>query len=676
MMRLWQRFCQITFFFGLFLYSHADALAQSYTDSDRIRMRKEAEDLVENYEFGLNQLGDPSERARRWRLDDINNIISNYFESSEVQIYDDLSRSGLDSVYYSAREYLERVDELYQQGVDFEYNLRLRNPCFQKIGDQNFYFVKAEVSKRLEGILFTDDAVNTNNDSLDIYVKFPILQNRPTLVTGPAKIYRITPHRYTECIDTLSVRRVSISDFENRALRDRAELFVKDYALTLNIIGNPRINERFNTTDYFESKAVEVYNDLIPIILLDKFTADDYLNNIEIWYQEGISFDYNSVRATNLLTEEDYVSVEVEVDRVIKVPARNYRNRQKISIFVKFPIDTDGQVGAERITPRIYKIEPKEQKTNPKNYLAIGLQINALNYFGDLSPLNQRFSPDLSLTRPGIAIHALKKLSPNFFVRASLSVGRILGDDFSAADPNDEVARFRYIRNQHFRNRIIELSVVGIYDLFPNTGLYYKRRAVSPYIFGGIGLIYHDPEAKTPVELGASWIRLKPLGTEGQGQEGYPEPYSNIQPVIPLGGGLRFRLNYRLDFAIEVGVRYTFFDYLDDVSGNYPDPGDLSSDLARIMSNRTLENFSAFSGDSREATLERFLSQNNAFLEFVGSDGNIYQTFNGYGRRGDQRGGAGANDFYLFTGFHLNYLLKVGKPQKVRRRSRYQIDFD
>lgn len=650
--------------------------AQSYSDADRIRMRKEAENLINLYEFGLNQLGSANERDRRWREDDINNILTNYFESSSVSIFDDLSRENADSSFLSAREYLEKIGEFYSKGVTFDYNLSFKNPCFQKIGDENFYFVKAVVSKKLEGILFTDDAVNINTDSLNIYVKFNILQNRPTLVTGPAKIYVITPHENTECIDTLSIKRVSIDLFENNVLRERAENFVKDYAITLNIIGNPKINERFNTLDYFESNDVKVYNDLIPIILLEEFTADDYLNNIELWYQEGIVFDYQTVRATNVLAEEDYVSVEVEVDRLIRVPARTYRNRQSISIFVKFPIDTDGRVGAERITPRIYRIERKERKLNPKNYLAVGGQLNLMNYFGDLNPVNKAFGGQASFTRLGYGFHATKKISPNLFLRLGFARGRVLGDDFTAADPSDDLARYRYIRNQHFRNTISELSLVGMYDLLPNSGLYYKRRLISPYVFGGLALFHHDPEAKTPVELGATWIKLKPLATEGQGKPGYSKPYSNFQAAIPFGVGLRFKLNYRLDLSFEFGIRYLFFDFLDDVSGDYPDPDDLDSPIARFMSNRTLENFSAYNGESRQEDLERLLGELNGFLTFQGAQGNLYDTFNGYGRRGDQRGGSTVNDMYLLTGFHLSYLIQVGKTKTIRERPRYRIDFN
>ncbi|NJO03790.1 MAG: hypothetical protein HC880_20885 [Bacteroidia bacterium] len=352
-------------------------------------------------------------------------------------------------------------------------------------------------------------------------------------------------------------RRPIISLFEENILRERAENFIKDYALTLNIIGNPVINERFETTDYFEDKSVPVYNDLIPIILLEEFSADDYLNNIEIWYQEGIIFDYRSVKATSVLTKDDYVSVEVEVDRLIIVPARNYRNRQGLTIFVKFPIDANGQVGAERMTPRIYRVDKQIKRINPKNYLAVGAQINMMNYFGDLNPVNRRFRPSYELIRPGFGIHATKKLTSSLFLTLGFNYGRILGDDFSA-DPQDNSARYRYVRNLHFRNDIKELSAVVSYEWFPNTGLYYRRRLLNPYFIAGVALFHHNPRARLPDSLGTAWINLRDLRTEGQGLPGYPARYSNFQVAIPFGLGLKLRLNYRLDFSFELGLRYLF----------------------------------------------------------------------------------------------------------------------
>lgn len=653
---------------------------QSYTDEDGIRMRQEAEELAKAYFYGLNEIGKVGNYAERFREDNIENFLTNYTESTESLIYNDLIKDNPDTSYITAREYVNLISELYPNGVKYTTTFSLKSPCYQQIDDESFYFVKVEADKKLEGLLSTANATNINRVPIDLYVKFPILQNRPTLNTGPARVYFVQIHSETECIESQEGETRTISDFEENIIKERAENFIKDYALTLNVIGNENMDELFNTKDYFESELVKVHNDIIPYTLLEDFNADAYLNNIDKWFQEGAIFDFQSIRATNILIKEDYVSVEVEVERVLKVPARNFRDRQTLSIFVKFPIDPDGTVGIERMTPRIYRIEPRGKKLNPRNYLAIGAQVNVMNYFGDLNPINAQFRPTYNLTRIGIGIEATKKLSSRFFARASLHYGQVIGDDFTAADPNTASGQYRYLRNLHFRNFITELAVVGIYDIIPSTGLYYKRRFFTPYVFGGIAIFHHNPQARTPVDLGNAWINLRPLRTEGQGVNGNRDPYSPIQIAIPYGLGVKFRMSYRLDVSFEIGLRYTLFDYLDDVSGFYPDPNDLPEGIARVMYTRSLEGRSALNGRDRSvdlAALQNRLGLGTLTLPIGGEPPSSVEILNGFGRRGDQRGSSDSNDFYMITGFHISYLIKVGRTKKSTERPRKgRIDFN
>ncbi len=44
------------------------------------------------------------------------------------------------------------------------------------------------------------------------------------------------------------------------------------------------------------------------------------------------------------------------------------------------------------------------------------------------------------------------------------------------------------------------------------------------------------------------------------------EDYLRIQPVLPMGGGVKFLLSKRFTLAGELGARKTFFDYLDGIS--------------------------------------------------------------------------------------------------------------
>ncbi len=309
-----------------------------------------------------------------------------------------------------------------------------------------------------------------------------------------------------------------------------------------------------------------------------------------------------------------------------------------------------------------------QRYTKSKRYTSVGGSINAMNYFGDITPSSSFTSADLTFTRPNFSAHIMHRYSPRFSARASIAWGRLKGDDFISANPTNRNGRYRYLRNAHFRNDIKELSVVGILDFFENRNTFLRRPDFVPYGFAGIAVFHHNPKARTPEEDGRSWVALQPLGTEGQfatgtgpGTDKYPNPYKRIQIAIPAGVGVRYKISPRFDVAFEVGYRFTFFDYLDDVSGDYPDMGDLQSDMARKMSNRTLENISANTGDSREATLNRILEDTGLrAITYVGSDGQLYDTVTGYGMRGDQRGKPSENDWYIVTGFQINYILVKG----------------
>ena len=279
-----------------------------------------------------------------------------------------------------------------------------------------------------------------------------------------------------------------------------------------------------------------------------------------------------------------------------------------------------------------------------EGYMSFGVQFNAMNFRGDVYS-------DFSMTRPGIQVHAMRKLGSRVHARLSLGFGQIFGDDIKASPTST-----KYARNLHFRNNLKELTLVGTYDLVNSPSRYYQRAGFTPYILAGLGVVHQNPQAKTQSITGeAGWIDLQAIGTEGQGRPGYDTPYNKMQIVIPLGIGLRWKLSRRWDFAIETSVRLTFTDYLDDVGGNVPDPGDLTSDLAKSLSNRSLEATGAVNGTARNlgALREQYGTTN-----FQAFDGNTYENLNGLGV-GSTRGSRG-RDIYFVTGFHFTYILDTG----------------
>ena len=302
----------------------------------------------------------------------------------------------------------------------------------------------------------------------------------------------------------------------------------------------------------------------------------------------------------------------------------------------------------------------KNNFTADKKYNYLAFSINAFNYFGDLAPLSRRLSTDISFTRPGFGVEFGHRFGPRYTLRGAFTYGTLRGDDFESADPGDEDARFRYVRNLHFRNRIKELTITAMFDLLKNEGSYISRVQFTPYAFAGLTVFHHNPQAyvneNSSVPEAGSWVDLEPLGTEGQ-YSNLPDDavnsgidsYSLWQIAIPLGIGVRYRLNQVFDLSFEVGLRYTFTDYLDDVSQNYVDPSLLPNDLSRELADRSRETTAAVSNSERD-----FTAINATAFD---RDGDGF--FDGYGTefRDNIRGNKDDNDQYFVTTIKLAYII-------------------
>jgi hypothetical protein len=258
--------------------------------------------------------------------------------------------------------------------------------------------------------------------------------------------------------------------------------------------------------------------------------------------------------------------------------------------------------------------------------------------------------------------------------------GGLRGADTESADPNDEKdgGYYRYNRNLSFRNRIKELSIVASLDLFENMATYISRVKWTPYIFAGVAVFHHNPQAQvprtqvdgvTPLPNAGQWVNLKSLGTEGQNSDLDPsssnagiKSYKLIQPAIPFGFGVRFRLNEVMDFAGEFGFRYLFTDYIDDVSKNYVDLGVFGdNELAKAMAYRSFElpEFSPALDENKFGAP----GVNPSLIRYTGSDGQDYWVVPGYG--GDYPGGpnkrGNSKDKDIYTVFTLKLTYILGK---------------
>jgi len=284
----------------------------------------------------------------------------------------------------------------------------------------------------------------------------------------------------------------------------------------------------------------------------------------------------------------------------------------------------------------------------------LGIGIGISNVLGELGGSNDKkgrpFFYDLDgyATRPVIALVYRYNLNGYVVFRGGLSYGLLRGDD-KWTKPTEKYSYgwFRSFRNLHFRSPIIELSAGVEYNIF-RYEIGRKRYRFSPYLLGGLAVFYFNPKARLSSPDGkGDWQALQPLGTEGQYLDEYPDrkPYKRIQPALLLGGGLKYNITNEWGLSIGFGQRFTFTDYLDDVSKTYPDPQYLN----------------ASDPTGTTAALSRRSPESPLYLD---TDSPLYPNKNDeiITAPGQQRGDPSKHDSYFFAGVvTLTYTVQQGK---------------
>ncbi len=352
-----------------------------------------------------------------------------------------------------------------------------------------------------------------------------------------------------------------------------------------------------------------------------------------------------------------FVAEDADAQRRNKYQKRKAKNRA-ISHY------RGGRVSASRFRP----------------YSFVGASVNALNYFGDLAPVNKAASTDISFTRPGFGLFYGHKFHHSMSYRVAFNYGRLTGDDITS-DPTTAGDAPRYMRNLSFRNDIKELSATLQIDFLPNYGGPQSRMLLNGYAFFGAAVFHHEPKALVPdfeyqsdvsgsapvataVPQAGEWVKLRELGTEGQ-NFGQGVKYSPWQFAIPFGLGGEVFINQNLNIGLEVGVRKLFFDYIDDVSGNYVDLDLFTDPLGRILSDRSLEATGAISGDTRDVSIANPRIQNYGGQSYwvSGALGSGQSASDGVPSK---RGNAGDKDVYFMTRIRVVYILGNSGRAKYR----------
>jgi opacity protein-like surface antigen len=212
----------------------------------------------------------------------------------------------------------------------------------------------------------------------------------------------------------------------------------------------------------------------------------------------------------------------------------------------------------------------------------IGLSVGAGHYFGDLNT-------QARINRPKLAVGAFfrKQFGNYIAMRVSAHYTQLGYSDIYSTD-NDYQRR----RNLSFNSNIFELAVQGDFNFFkflPGD----PYHSFTPYVTIGAGVFSYDPYAY----LNKQKIFLRSLATEGQGLAAYPDrkPYNTMAFAFPLGVGVKYAINDRINIGAEITHRFTTTDYLDDVSTTYVGADkfallpDGSPSQARLLQDRSYE---------------------------------------------------------------------------------------
>ncbi len=163
----------------------------------------------------------------------------------------------------------------------------------------------------------------------------------------------------------------------------------------------------------------------------------------------------------------------------------------------------------------------------------VGGGIGTFNYTGELAR-----NYDFTNSKPAATVFYRSNLSKVVSFRSAITAGRIGATE-------KPIDAFANARNASFNLFLFEASTVFEYH-FLNWRETKRFVRFTPYLFGGVGLFGFSGDIQKNAE------------------------YSNIQGVLPFGGGIKYVYNPKWYFSLEFGIRKTFFDYLDNISAGDP----------------------------------------------------------------------------------------------------------
>jgi len=236
------------------------------------------------------------------------------------------------------------------------------------------------------------------------------------------------------------------------------------------------------------------------------------------------------------------------------------------------------------------------QVVHAQKGVELGAWLGVTHYYGDLQT-------ELAISDPGLAGGFIFRYNfdNRISVKSSLNIGRI-----SASDA-DSQNTFERQRNLSFRSNVVDLSAQFEFNFLPYVHGS-KDEFFTPYLLLGISTFAFSPKT----ELEGEVFDLRSFGTEGQPIN---EEYGRFSLAPTIGMGIKWDINVDWSFNVELSIHSSQTDYLDDVSGVYPNFNQLRTvrgPTAVALSDRSI------GGGIGEPNRQRGNSRNNDTYVFFG----------------------------------------------------------
>ena len=194
----------------------------------------------------------------------------------------------------------------------------------------------------------------------------------------------------------------------------------------------------------------------------------------------------------------------------------------------------------------------------------VGMSAGLSYYIGDINPGGHFRQPDIDFSPVVVRYY------DNFRWAFRLQYSHL------NLKADDATIGFRPERDLNFTSKVNDFAFLAEFNFFDYwTGS--NRDYITPYIFAGISVFNFNP-------CDYNGNELQPLNTEGNFQMNdkgeymlddnnnkIPDYYDLYSVSIPFGVGLKYSMTSRLGMTLEWRMHKTFTDYIDDVSGLYPE---------------------------------------------------------------------------------------------------------